>query len=125
MSDLRDLYQDVILDHSKQPRNFGGSTAPTAGATGTTRSAATRLTVYAPARRRRRRGLRLRGTGCAISTASASMMTEALKGRTRAEAERLFERFHDMVTGRPARRRDDATWASSRPSPACASSRCA
>ena len=99
MSDLRDLYQDVILDHGKHPRNFG----PLPGARsarGMNPLCGDLITVHLLLEGDRIRDLRFEGSGCAISTAAASMMTQALKGCTRAEAERLFERYHLVVTGR-------------------------
>lgn len=99
MSELRDLYQDVILDHSKRPRNFG--TLPAAqSARGHNPLCGDELTVYVVVKDDAIDDVRFEGTGCAISTAAASMMTQALKGMSVADAEALFARYHEMVTGR-------------------------
>ena len=101
MPDLRDLYQEVILDHSKRPRNFRKPDAPSRHADGYNPLCGDKVTVYLTIRDGVVCDAAFQGSGCAISTASASMMTDLLKGRTRAEAEALFERFHDLVTGPP------------------------
>ena len=98
MSELRDLYQDVILDHSKQPRNFG-SLDDGRSARGHNPLCGDQLTVYLVVEDDVIRDVKFDGMGCAISTASASMMTQALKGKPVDEAQALFTRFHDMVTG--------------------------
>jgi nitrogen fixation NifU-like protein len=97
--DLRDLYQEVILDHSKRPRNF--RTLPDADrqAEGYNPLCGDRETIYLKLDGDLVRDASFQGAGCAISTASASMMTESLKGKNRAEAEALFERFHDLIIG--------------------------
>jgi nitrogen fixation protein NifU and related proteins len=100
MGDLRELYQEVILDHSKRPRNFGEPAGANRKAEGYNPLCGDRETVFVRLEDDRLKDVGFRGAGCAISTASASMMTEAVKGRTRAEAEALFERFHDLITGR-------------------------
>jgi len=100
MGDLRDLYQEVILDHSKRPRNFGELAGANRRAEGYNPLCGDRETVYVRVEDDVLADVGFRGAGCAISTASASMMTETLKGKTRAEAEALFERFHDLITGR-------------------------
>jgi nitrogen fixation protein NifU and related proteins len=99
MSDLRDLYQEVILDHSKRPRNFHAMPEADRKAEGYNPLCGDRETVYLDLEGDRLRDVSFQGAGCAISTASASMMTESVKGKTRAEAEALFERFHDLITG--------------------------
>jgi nitrogen fixation NifU-like protein len=99
MSDLRDLYQEVILDHSKRPRNFHAIADASRKAEGYNPLCGDRETVYLVLEGDRVRDVAFQGAGCAISTASASMMTESVKGKTRAEAEALFERFHDLITG--------------------------
>ena len=99
MSDLRDLYQEVILDHGKRPRNFRKLEAPSHSADGYNPLCGDRVTVGLVLDGNVIRDLTFQGKGCAISTASASMMTEALKGRTLEEAEELFGRFHTMITG--------------------------
>lgn len=98
MSDLRDLYQEVILDHSKRPRNFHAITGARK-AEGYNPLCGDRETVYLVLEGDRVKDVAFQGAGCAISTASASMMTESVKGKTRAEAEALFERFHRLITG--------------------------
>ena len=100
MGELRDLYQEVILDHSRRPKNFGELAGANRQAEGYNPLCGDRETVYVRLEDDVLKDVGFRGQGCAISTASASMMTEALKGRTRAQAEALFERFHDLITGR-------------------------
>ena len=99
MPELRDLYQEVILEHSKAPRNFRAQAAANHKAEGYTPLCGDRFTVYLTLAGDRIQDISFQGSGCAISKASASMMTQSLKGKTVAEAEKLFERFHDMVTG--------------------------
>jgi nitrogen fixation NifU-like protein len=99
MGELRDLYQEVILDHSKRPKNFGELAGANRRAEGYNPLCGDRETVYVRLEDDVLKDIGFRGTGCAISTASASMMTESLKGKTRSEAEALFERFHDLITG--------------------------
>jgi nitrogen fixation NifU-like protein len=100
MSDLRDLYQEVILDHSKRPRNFRSMPDADRTAEGYNPLCGDRETVFVNMDGDVVRDVSFQGAGCAISTASASMMTESVKGRTRAEAESLFERFHDLIVGK-------------------------
>jgi cysteine desulfurase/selenocysteine lyase len=97
-SDLRELYQEVILDHNKRPRNFRTIEHPTRTARGHNPLCGDRLTLYLTLDGDRIADVAFEGSGCAISKASASLMTEALKGKTIAQAEALFERFHDVVT---------------------------
>jgi nitrogen fixation NifU-like protein len=99
MGALRALYQEVILDHSKGPRNFGEPPGANHRAEGYNPLCGDRETVFVRLEEGVLKEVGFRGTGCAISTASASMMTESVKGKTRAEAEALFERFHDLITG--------------------------
>lgn len=99
MADLRELYQEVILDHSKHPRNFGVLPEADHVAEGYNPLCGDKLHLYLRFEGGRVADVRFEGKGCAISTASASLMTEAVKGATREEAERLFERFHELVTG--------------------------
>ena len=100
MSDLRELYQSMILDHYKKPRNFGRPSSATREAVGDNPLCGDRITVYLGVDDDGRVDeVGFEGTGCAISTASASMMTELVKGRPAAEVQELFERFHDVVTG--------------------------
>jgi nitrogen fixation NifU-like protein len=98
-SELRDLYQEVILDHGKRPRNFGDLPGANRHAEGYNPLCGDRETVYLRIEGDVLKDIRFTGAGCAISTASASMMTESLKGKTRPEAEALFARFHDLITG--------------------------
>lgn len=100
MSDLRDLYQEVILDHSKRPRNFHKLEEGRA-AVGYNPLCGDRLTLYLQVEDGVVQDASFQGAGCAISTASASMMTEAVKGKTVEEAEHLFEEFQRMVTAPP------------------------
>lgn len=102
MSDLRDLYQELILDHSKAPRNFRELGSANHQAEGNNPLCGDRFTVYLQMDGDAIRDISFQGAGCAISKASASMMTQALKGKTRAEAEQIFERFHNLVTGKGA-----------------------
>lgn len=96
--DLNDLYRDVILDHNRRPRNFGGLDPADASVEGFNPMCGDRLTVRLRLDDDKISDIRFEGQGCAISTASASMMTEAVKGRTRAEALRLFDRVHQLLT---------------------------
>ena len=101
MSDLRDLYQEVIVDHSKRPRNFRKIEDAERTAVGHNPLCGDRLTLYLEVEDGIVKDAAFQGAGCAISTASASMMTETIKGKTVAEAERLFEQFQSMVTTPP------------------------
>lgn len=101
MSDVRELYQTVILDHNKRPRNRRKPDGANRVAQGHNPLCGDRVTVYLRMAGDVVEDAGFEGSGCAISTASASMMTDALKGRTREEAEALFARFHDLVTGPP------------------------
>jgi nitrogen fixation protein NifU and related proteins len=100
MADLRELYQDVILEHSKSPRNFRELAPADHTAEGFNPLCGDRFTVYLAMDGDVIRDISFQGAGCAISKASASMMTQNLKGKTKAEAEKVFERFHGLVTGR-------------------------
>ena len=102
MADLRDLYQEVILDHSRRPQNYRVIDGATRKAEGFNPLCGDRVTVYLDFADGRVRDVSFQGQGCSISKASASMMTSAVKGKTKAEAEQLFQRFHEMVTGRSA-----------------------
>jgi len=102
MSELRELYQEVILDHSKRPRNFHAMPEADRKAEGYNPLCGDRETVYLELDGDVVKNVSFQGAGCAISTASASMMTESVKGKTRAQADELFERFHDLITGKPA-----------------------
>ncbi len=103
-TDLRDLYQQVILDHNRQPRNFR-ALAGARRAEGANPLCGDHLTVYVRVDDGVITDIGFQGSGCAISKASASLMTESVKGKTVAEARTLFERFHRMITApadRPA-----------------------
>jgi len=97
--DLRSLYQEIIIDHNKRPRNFREIPDADRTANGENPLCGDRLTVYVNVRGGVIRDIGFVGNGCAISTASASLMTEALLVKTEQEASDLFERFHDMVAG--------------------------
>jgi nitrogen fixation NifU-like protein len=99
MADLRELYQDVILEHSKKPRNFRALQAANRTAEGFNPLCGDHFTIYLDVEGGRIRDIGFQGSGCAISKASASMMTQALKGKSTEEAATLFEKFHDVVTG--------------------------
>jgi len=98
MSDLSDLYQEVILDHNRRPRNFGQLPDATRTAKGYNPLCGDRLTLYLKLDGDRIDGVAFEGSGCAISKASASLMTDAIKGQSTALAAALFERFHQMIT---------------------------
>jgi len=98
MSGLRELYQEVIFDHNRHPRNFGKLEDANRYAVGHNPLCGDRLTLYLKVENDLIKDLRFEGMGCAISTASASLMTERLKGMTVADAEALFGRFHDLLT---------------------------
>ena len=96
--ELTDLYRDVILDHNRRPRNFGTLEQANALAEGFNPLCGDRLTVRLNLADDRIENIRFEGQGCAISTASASLMTEAVKGKTRGEALELFDRVHRLLT---------------------------
>ena len=99
MSDLRELYQEIILEHCKQPRNYRALPAANHKAEGYNPLCGDHYTVYLNVEGDTIRDVSFEGSGCAISKASASMMTQALKGKSCAEADAIFERFHKLVTG--------------------------
>ena len=99
MSELEGLYQEVILDHSKRPRNFRPMDNADHEAQGYNPLCGDKVTIYLHLVDDRIADISFQGSGCAISTASASILTETLKGKTRAEAGALFETFHKLVTG--------------------------
>lgn len=101
MSELSDLYQEVILDHNRRPRNFRVIESPSHHAEGYNPLCGDRLDLFVTVEGDRIADVAFQGSGCAISKASASLMTDALKGHTLAEARELFERFHRMVTTPP------------------------
>ena len=96
--DLRDLYQEVILDHGRRPRNFSIMEEASAKAEGFNPLCGDKVTVYVKMEGGRIGSLSFQGSGCAISTSSASLMTERLKGMSREEAAAMADRFHAMVT---------------------------
>ena len=100
MSDLRDLYQEVILDHNRNPRNFGPLEDADLCADGHNPLCGDKLSIAVNVVDGVVTDIRFEGSGCAISKASASLMTEGIKGRTLDEARKLFDRFHQLVTDR-------------------------
>jgi nitrogen fixation NifU-like protein len=100
MPDLRALYQEVILDHSRNPRNFHKLADANRTALGRNPLCGDQFTVYLRMEGDRIADIGFEGQGCAISKSSASMMTLAVKGKTQAEAGELFDRFHHLVTGK-------------------------
>ena len=99
MADLRDIYQEVILEHAKSPRNFRALENPTMKAEGYNPLCGDRCTVYVALQGDVIEDIGFQGSGCAISRASASMMTQSLKGKTVSDAENLFHRFVGLATG--------------------------
>jgi len=102
MPDLRELYQEVILEHSKAPRNYREMETASHTAEGYNPLCGDHFTFYLNLDADSIRDISFQGSGCAISKASASMMTQSVKGKTRAEAETLFDQFDKLVTGQPA-----------------------
>ena len=98
MNDLRDLYQEIILDHGKSPRNFGKPEFFTADANGYNPLCGDKVHVYATVKDTVVEDVHFEGRGCAISIASASLMTEVLVGKTEEQAKALFDKFHELVT---------------------------
>jgi nitrogen fixation NifU-like protein len=101
MSDLRELYQEMILDHCKRPRNFHNLPDANRAADGFNRLCGDKLRVFVKLDNGIIQDIAFEGDGCCISKASSSMMTEALKGKTIDEAHRLFQQFHEVLTGAP------------------------
>jgi len=99
MGELDDLYQEVILDHYKKPRNFGVLDAPDRRLEGYNPLCGDRFLLTVKMNGDVIEDIRFKGGGCAISTASASIMTAAVKGKSRADVEAMFEKFHSLVTG--------------------------
>ncbi|MGH9944150.1 MAG: Fe-S cluster assembly sulfur transfer protein SufU [Pyrinomonadaceae bacterium] len=99
MSELSELYQQVILDHNKKPRNFHRLEAANRVSEGYNPLCGDQLTVFLQLEDEVVRDVSFEGSGCAISKAAASMMTQSVKGKSRADVERLFNEFHRMVTG--------------------------
>ena len=99
LRELRDLYQEVILEHSKKPRNYGVLESANHKAEGYNPLCGDHYTVFVNVKDGAISDIAFQGAGCAISKASASMMTQSLKGKSTEEADALFTRFHDLVTG--------------------------
>ena len=108
MSELTDLYQELILDHNRRPRNYGALPDADHTAQGYNPLCGDKLTIYAKLDGDRISGLSFEGSGCAISKASASLLTDALKGKTVEEAGALFTRVHAMLTAPPDKNLQDA-----------------
>ena len=102
MSELTDLYQEVILDHNKTPRNFGVLEGADRHADGHNPLCGDQLRVYLAVDGETVTDIKFEGSGCAISKASASLMTEAVKGKTVSEVEAMFAGFHELMTGDPS-----------------------
>lgn len=100
MTQLQGLYQEVILDHNKRPRNLRAMDGASHRAEGYNPLCGDKVTIYLKLEGDRINDISFQGSGCAISTASASILTETLKGKMRQEAEALFEKFHNLVTGK-------------------------
>jgi nitrogen fixation NifU-like protein len=100
MTDPQDLYQEIILDLNRRPKNFGELAGANRRAEGRNPLCGDELTVFLKMRDDLIEDISFTGTGCAISKASASLMTTSVKGKTRTEAERLFGAFHDLVMGK-------------------------
>ncbi len=98
MSELSELYQQVILDHNKKPRNFRKIESPSHSAEGHNPLCGDQLTIYLNVENDELKDVSFEGSGCAISKASASMMTQAVKGKSKKQVEELFKGFHSMVT---------------------------
>jgi nitrogen fixation NifU-like protein len=110
MSDLRELYQTVILDHYKKPRNFRKPEGANREANGWNPLCGDKVTVYLTVDDDGVvEEVGFQGSGCAISTASASMMTQIVKGKTLDEVLEIFDRFHELVAGTPAAEANPAT----------------
>jgi nitrogen fixation protein NifU and related proteins len=99
MPDLRELYQELILEHSKKPRNYREMPNANRKVEGFNPLCGDHFTVFMEVEGDTVRDISFQGSGCALSKASASMMTQILKGKSKDDAEKLFERFHNMVTG--------------------------
>ena len=100
MSELLDLYQEVILDHNRRPRNFGPLATANRSARGDNPLCGDKIRLALEVEGGRIAEVAFEGAGCAISTASASLMTEAVRGKTVEEVHELFHRFHDLMTGK-------------------------
>ena len=101
MNDLQELYQELIIDHSKRPRNFRPMEGSTQHAVGYNPLCGDKVTIFLRMENGRVADVSFQGSGCAISTSSASLLTESVKGKTREEVEALFTTFHRLVTEGP------------------------
>jgi len=99
-AELEELYQSIILDHNRRPQNFRAMPDATSHAEGVNPMCGDQLTVWVKVEGDRLADVSFQGSGCAISKASASLMTQAIRGKSRTEADALFEKFHALVTGR-------------------------
>jgi len=100
MSDLQDLYQSIILDHNRRPKNYGALEGATNRAEGRNPLCGDEVAVELKVERDAIEDVRFTASGCAVSRAAASIMTQAVKGKSRQEVEILFTQFHDLVTGK-------------------------
>lgn len=100
MSDLQELYQSIILDHNRRPKNYGALDGATNSAEGRNPLCGDEVKVELKVAADQIEDVRFTASGCAVSRASASIMTQAVKGKTRADVERLFSQFHELVTGK-------------------------
>jgi nitrogen fixation NifU-like protein len=100
MADLQELYQSIILDHNRRPKNYGALEGATASAEGRNPLCGDEVKVELKVTDDTIEDVHFTASGCAVSRASASIMTQAVKGKSRAEVARLFEQFHDLVTGK-------------------------
>ena len=99
--ELRELYQQVILDHNKSPRNFKKLETANRTAEGYNPLCGDKIDIYIKLEDDVVKDISFQGSGCAISKASASLMSSMVKGKTKEEAEKIFEKFHDLITGKP------------------------
>ncbi len=99
-AELRELYQQVILDHNKSPRNYRAMEHHNHDAEGYNPLCGDKIRIYLYIEDERIKDISFQGSGCAISKASASIMSSILKGKTVEEAEQFFEKFHNLITGR-------------------------
>ena len=106
MQELRELYQETILEHSRKPRNYGELASANHKAEGYNPLCGDHYTIFVNVKDGKIDEISFHGAGCAISKASASMMTQSLKGKSEQEAEALFSQFHDLVTGNGGRPED-------------------
>ena len=100
MSDLQDLYQSIILDHNRRPKNYGALDGATNRAEGRNPLCGDEVAVELKVQRDAIEDVRFTASGCAVSRAAASIMTQAVKGKSRAEVDQLFTQFHELVTGK-------------------------